>query len=204
MILAKTNFGQSNSGHSIFGPIHFRIWCLWPQRRGGGRIAQPRKGWGPERCGIGEERGAKFCVFFSPLPLPVSLFLSLFVCFLVEFWWCLKRRGPQTCTFGVLGLSCETSTQPRTPATGQRLFASAPRLSSFDVDADLSAVSARNEPSCGSSCHLCLLRPRTPQQHGKGAFIYADSATRVGGGWLEVHRISTASTPSTHFPLMLQ
>ena len=26
---------------------------------------------------------------------------------LVEFWWCLKRRDPQMCTFGVLGLSCE-------------------------------------------------------------------------------------------------
>ena len=25
---------------------------------------------------------------------------------LVEFWWCLKRRGAQMCTFGVLGLSC--------------------------------------------------------------------------------------------------
>ena len=24
----------------------------------------------------------------------------------MEFWWCLKRRGPEMCTFGVLGLSC--------------------------------------------------------------------------------------------------
>ena len=26
----------------------------------------------------------------------------------MEFWWCLKRQDPQRCTFGVLGLSCET------------------------------------------------------------------------------------------------
>ena len=48
--------------------------------------------------------------------------------------------------------------QPRTPATGHRLFASAPRLPSFDVDANPSAVTARNELSFGSSCHPCLLR----------------------------------------------
>ena len=58
------------------------------------------------------------------LPLPfagppkISLFFSLsrnnFILSsslggrFVEFWWCLKRRDPQMCTFGVLGLSCET------------------------------------------------------------------------------------------------
>ena len=32
---------------------------------------------------------------------------------LVEFWWCLMRRDPQMCTFGVLGLSCETPASPK-------------------------------------------------------------------------------------------
>ena len=26
----------------------------------------------------------------------------------MEFWWCLKRWGPEMSTFGVLGLTCET------------------------------------------------------------------------------------------------
>ena len=31
----------------------------------------------------------------------------------MEFWWCLKRQDPQTCTFGALGLSCETPETPK-------------------------------------------------------------------------------------------
>ena len=50
--------------------------------------------------------GPKISRFFFPPPATVSLFLCLFGCLLVEFWWCLKRRGPEMCTFGVLGLSC--------------------------------------------------------------------------------------------------
>ena len=47
-----------------------------------------------------------FALFFSLFPPQFSFFfLSLGVLF-VEFWWCLKRRGPEMCTFGVLGLSC--------------------------------------------------------------------------------------------------
>ena len=30
----------------------------------------------------------------------------------LEFWWCLKRRGPEMCTFGVLGLSCASPGGP--------------------------------------------------------------------------------------------
>ena len=50
----------------------------------------------------------KFCFFFSPLPPPCSLFLSLFVCLLVEFWWCFRRLGPVNVPIWALGLSCET------------------------------------------------------------------------------------------------
>ena len=50
----------------------------------------------------------KISLSFFSSPVPFSLFLSLSVCLLVEFWWCLKRWGDQMCTFGVLWLSCET------------------------------------------------------------------------------------------------
>ena len=56
--------------------------------------------------------GPKFRAFFFPLPL----FLSLTMCLLVVFWWCLKRRGRQMCTLGVLGLSCEAPAAPKPPA----------------------------------------------------------------------------------------
>ena len=51
---------------------------------------------GPEGCG-----GPKISRRKSRSFLP-----SLGV-FSVEFWWRLKRRGPQMCTFGVLWLFCE-------------------------------------------------------------------------------------------------
>ena len=55
---------------------------------------------------------------FSPLPPQNSFFSFLSGGLLVEFWWCLKRRDPQMCTFGVLGLSCENfRTTVLTPAT---------------------------------------------------------------------------------------
>ena len=60
-------------------------------------------GWGPEGG------RPKISRLFFPLPLPFSLFFSLSLSegLLVEFWWCLKRRDPHMCPFGVLGLSCD-------------------------------------------------------------------------------------------------
>ena len=53
-----------------------------------------------------------FAAFFT-LPRQFSFFLlSLLGGPCVEFWWCLKRRGPEMCTFGVLGLSCEAPAAP--------------------------------------------------------------------------------------------
>ena len=37
--------------------------------------------------------GAKISRFFFPLPPQNSFFSSFSGCLLVEFWWCLKRRG---------------------------------------------------------------------------------------------------------------
>ena len=38
---------------------------------------------------------------FYPLPPQNSFLSSLSGCLLVEFWWCLKCRGPEMCTFGL-------------------------------------------------------------------------------------------------------
>ena len=61
---------------------------------------------GPRRVGAPKGEGPQISRFF-PFPATVSLFLCLSGCLLVEFWWCLKWWGPEMCTFGVLGLSCE-------------------------------------------------------------------------------------------------
>ena len=91
----ETDFGQS-----IFGGGA-------PKGGGGGGQTQKKwgpEGWGPQRWGpqgLGPKisRFSLATVFRSSLP-------SLLV-FFVEFWWCLKRRCAQMCTFGVLGLLCE-------------------------------------------------------------------------------------------------
>ena len=56
--------------------------------------------------GLGRVGGQKFALFY-PLPPQFSFFLLSLGCLVVEIGWCLKRRGPEMCTFGVLGLSCE-------------------------------------------------------------------------------------------------
>ena len=75
-------------------------------------------------------------LFFFPFPITVSLFLGLSGCLLVEFWCCLKRRSPQMCTFGVLGLSCETPAAPTRPGRrGSHTTAREPKRTHFRVPA---------------------------------------------------------------------
>ena len=50
--------------------------------------------------------GPKFRAFFLSRQ-KISFFLLSLGGLLVEFWWCLKRRCAQVCTFGVLWLLCE-------------------------------------------------------------------------------------------------
>ena len=45
----------------------------------------------------------KFSLFFFLSPTGNFFLSSLSGGFLVEFWWCLKRRGAQMCTFGLSG-----------------------------------------------------------------------------------------------------
>ena len=81
---------------------------MGPQRVGG---PKPKKSVVPN-CGAPEGwalkgGGPKNSLFFFPLPPQFSLFFHSLGGVLVKPWWCLKRRDPQMCTFGVLGLSCE-------------------------------------------------------------------------------------------------
>ena len=63
--------------------------------------------------GLRRAGGPQFRVFVFPLPPQFSFFLPSLGGLLVEFWWCLKRRGPEMRTFGALGLSCETPAASR-------------------------------------------------------------------------------------------
>ena len=58
---------------------------------------------------VGEPKISRF--FFRP-PATIFILLPLSWGPCVEFWWCLKRRGPEMCTFGVLGLSCASPGGP--------------------------------------------------------------------------------------------
>ena len=55
----------------------------------------------------------KFHAVFFTFPPQFSFFLLSLWGPSVEFWWCLKRPGPEMCTFGVLGLSCEAPAAPK-------------------------------------------------------------------------------------------
>ena len=63
---------------------------------------------------MGALRGGepKISRFFFLSPAEIS-FCLLSGGPLVEFWWCLKRRGAQMCAFGVLWLLCEAPAAPK-------------------------------------------------------------------------------------------
>ena len=118
-----TNFGQSIFGHRGFGPANFgqsqfwpiQFWPIqfWPiflvswwgphPEKGWGPEGWGPEGWGPEGWGP-EGWGAQNFAFFFPSPATVFYSFSLSFGLFREFWWCLKRRDPQTCTFEGPGL----------------------------------------------------------------------------------------------------
>ena len=51
-------------------------------------------------------------------PATISFSLHSLGGLLVVLWWCLKRPGPEMCTFGVLGLSCEAPAAPKPGGPG--------------------------------------------------------------------------------------
>ena len=82
-----------------------------PRKVGAPKVGAP-KGWGPEGW-----EAQNFALFFPSLT-GNFIHSSLSGGFLVEFWWCLKRRDAQMCAFGVLWLSCEAPAARSGGATG--------------------------------------------------------------------------------------
>ena len=96
-ISANFNFGQ-------FLDVEFLDHTGWGAPKGGAPKGGAPKG------GTPKGRGPHVRAFFS---LSCPRFRSFSGGLLVECWWCLKRRDPLMCTFGVLGLSCETPAAPK-------------------------------------------------------------------------------------------
>ena len=69
------------------------------------------KGWGPEG-GAPKGGGPKISRFFFPFPPPFRCFCVSLGVFSWNFGGVLKRRCPEMCTFGVLGLSCASPGGP--------------------------------------------------------------------------------------------
>ena len=79
--------------------------------KGGAPKGGAQKGGAP-KGGAPKGGGPKISRFFFPPPATIFFLLSLSCGPFVEFWWCLKRRGPEMCTFGLSG--CRV----RAPAAG--------------------------------------------------------------------------------------
>ena len=87
-----------------------------PRKSGAPKGGAPKGGapkGGAPKGGAPKGGGPKILRFFFPPPATIFFLLSLSWGPFVEFWWCLKRRGPEMCTFGVLGLSCEALAAPK-------------------------------------------------------------------------------------------
>ena len=100
--------GAPKGGAPKVGPrrVGPEEWGPKPRKIGPRRV-------GPKRVGGAPKGGEpKISRFFFPFPPPFWSFCVSLGVLLVEFWWCLKRRGPEKCTFGVLGLSCASSGGP--------------------------------------------------------------------------------------------
>ena len=79
-------------------------WEPKPRKSGSPKGGGPN----PEKVGarrVGGPKGgrAQNLALFSLFRHKNSFFSSLSGGLLVEFWWCLKRRGREMCSFGVLG-----------------------------------------------------------------------------------------------------
>ena len=105
----ETDFGQSNFGHpDLARPILANLFLANPILDLVCVMVGPRSVSGPRR--VGSRKGPKFRFFFCfslsrlhfrSFCLSLSLWVSSCGILVV-----LKRRDPQMCTFGVLGLSC--------------------------------------------------------------------------------------------------
>ena len=87
-------WGPEGWGPEGWGPNPEKVGARRVGAKSGSRKGGGSKGGGPKGGGPNISR------FFFPLPPQNSFFSSLSGGLLVDFWWCLKRRGTQMCTFG--------------------------------------------------------------------------------------------------------
>ena len=107
------NFWMLNSGDKVWSPRRVGPRMVGPRRVEPRRV-EPRRV-EPRRVEPRRVGGPNFALF-SPVPPQNSFFSSLSGSLCVEFWWCLKRRGPEMCTFGSSrAVVCE----PRRPGLGE-------------------------------------------------------------------------------------
>ena len=109
---ANFDFGQFRL-RPIFSDVEFLDHKGWGPEGWRPRRVEAPKGGGPNLEKVGPRRveprrveprrvgGPKFRAFFPLFP-PQFSFFSLSWGLFVEFWWCLKRRGREMCTFGAL------------------------------------------------------------------------------------------------------
>ena len=105
----QTQWGPEGLGARRVGARRVGARRVGARRVGARRVGARRVG--ARRVEARRVGGPKFRAFFS---LSRHKFRSFLLSggLLVEFWWCLKRRGAQMCTFGVLRLSCEAPAAP--------------------------------------------------------------------------------------------
>ena len=111
------------------------VWTTFPQ------VSLPPD---PPSTGPPNRRTAQNFALFFPLPLPFSLFISLTVCLLVEFWWFLKRRGAR---LGSRVVVCETP-----PVLGPGLHThilSAPALQTTKIPREGPTREGEKNENCG-------------------------------------------------------
>ena len=125
---ANTDLGQTASDQiDMFRPDLLRPDLFWPMPLQANVSAEG--GWGPKPRRSGTRRveprrvGAQNVAFFSS-PATIFFLSSLFLGSCVEFWWCLKRRGVEMCTYGVRPRSRRGFTrQPESQKTRMHLDA---------------------------------------------------------------------------------
>ena len=168
--------------HVSQGPHPVGARRVGARRVGARRVgARTQKKWGPEGWGLEgwgpegwEPEGPKISRFFSLSRHEIHSFLPSLGVFSWNFGGVLKRRDPQMCTFGVLGLSCASPGGPR--RRGQchstlHRFRSTAQLSVRTLFCSLHITSHSHclkfetcQQSWSSTCHPCV-RPLHPELH---------------------------------------
>ena len=118
---------------------------------------------------------------FLPLPLPFrSFFVSLWVSsrgILVVF---LKRRGCPMCTFGVLGLSCETSAAPKPLGIHSTTKRAHVRVPEFKNTTEIQRKDSRKERRKNENCCGRRKKERNFGRSGVGGGLAREASKGSG------------------------